>query len=407
MFKKFKDFNEAIEYGENTPKMNPDLEKKLKDKEHLYKNHQAFPEKDAKDNFGEKIASKRYMDLVDKIRHYAGLEHFNITSLTGTLMQALMRTISIEKTHKKDLEKLAIKLVMEQLNVPKGSLQFKAEIKGIGEIDLSDITKKLEEEEEEAEEENKPSDIEIQATEIFIDQNAEDMKRRFINGLVQGSANKGHYMFHLAEKELNAIDDDLINLYGTMITANDLNYWLWSDTMISQAGEDESGAGKVRIDMSTEPPTIHTQGINFPTLVHELVKGVMEYLSLYGLPTSDEVRRKTLAKNDFLDSEMWDLRFGPELWNNFIGAIDFKELDIKEVLYAHIVEMPAKEFNQFMRDLMEGNDVGKKKMQQLANDIRNELKREDFEEAVEKGKNSKFDEDDIDEDDVDLSDLGF
>lgn len=407
MFKKFEDFNEGIEYGENTPKMDPNLEKKLKNKEHLYKNHTSFPEKNDKDNFGEKIASKRYMDLVSKIRHYAGLETFDVRSLYGTLMQALTRIISIEKSHKKDLEQLAVKLVMEQLNVPKGSLQFKAEIKGIGQIDLSDINKQLEEIEEEAEEENKPSAIEIKATEIFIDQNAEEMKRRFINGLVQGSANKGHYMFHLAEKELNAIDEDLINLYGTMITANDLNYWLWSDEMISMAGESGSAAGKVRIDMSTEPPTIHAQGINFPTLVHELVKGVMEYLSLYGLPSSEEVRRKTLAKTDFLDSEMWDLRFGPELWNNFINAIDFKEFDIKEVLYAHIVEMPAKEFNQFMRDLMDGNIEGKKKMQQLANDIRNELKREDYEEALEKGKTSKFNEDDIDEDDIDLSELGF
>ena len=36
-------------------------------------------------------------------------------------------------------------------------------------------------------------------------------------------------MFHLVEEELNNISPDLINLYGVMMSINDLVYWIMPD----------------------------------------------------------------------------------------------------------------------------------------------------------------------------------
>ena len=57
--------------------------------------------------------------------------------------------------------------------------------------------------------------------------------------------------------------------------------------------------------------------MTFPVLVHELHKGVMEYLSLHGLPGDKELRQKVMDKTDFLEDEMWDLRLG----TRFMGKI--------------------------------------------------------------------------------------
>jgi len=396
MFKDFNSYNEALDFDDIPDRINPETKRKIREEEHIYGGHASFPKK-KEGNFGEEISEKRYRELVEKIRRYAGLEDFDKMSLYHTVINAVMSIERIERSHKKELESLAVKLVTKELNVPKGSLQFDAKIKPIGQINLSGMDKKQPTKKEEEE-------LAINADQHF-QQSQEEMKRRFINGLIQGAANKGHYMFHLVEKELNEIDEDLLNLYGAMITANDLNYWVWPDADISAAGEQESAAGKVKIDMSTEPPTIRVEAINFPTLVHELVKGIMEYLSLYGLPTDDKMRRNVLQKTDFLDSEMWDLRFGPQLWDKFVAVIDFDEWEIKEILYAHLVEMPAVEFNQFMKDLMEGNDRGKKRLKELANDIRKDLKKEEYEESMKKNSKSRFDEDDLDDNDIDLEDL--
>lgn len=392
MLKRFQSFTEALDFNDIPDRMHPDLKKKIKKDDHLYKGHASFPKRKA-GFFGEEISAARYRELVDKLRRYTGLEDFDMRTLFSVVMGAVTKIQNIESQHIEELQKLAVDLVQKEMNIPKGSLAFDAKIKKLGTIQLSDMKKKLEEEEEEL----------TLSAEEHLQQNQEEMKRRFINGLIQGAANKGHYMFHLVENELNEIDEELLDLYGAMITANDLNYWIWSDEMISKAGEDESAAGKVKIDLSTDPPTIRVEAINFPTLVHELVKGVMEYLSLYGLPQDAKKREKTLNKTDFLDSEMWDLRFGPQLWDKFVQAIDFDEFEIKEMLYAHLVEMPAEEFNKFMHDLMDQNEAGKKKLKDLANNIRNELKREEYEDAMgEKGEN---DDDDID--DISLKDLGF
>lgn len=391
MFKDFKKFTEAMDFEDIPDRINPDVKQKIRDDEHVYKGHKAFPKRQDK-RFGEEIAANRYRELVEKLRRYTGLEDFDKMMLYQVVIAAVQKIQRIEDQHIEQLQNLAVELVTKELNVPKGSLQFDAKIKKLGQINLDGMKKKMEEDEEELQD----------AAEKHFEQDQEEMKRRFINGLVQGAANKGHYMFHLAEKELNEIDEELLDLYGAMITANDLNYWLWSDDEISQAGEDESSAGKVKIDMSTEPPTIRVEAINFPTLVHELVKGVMEYLSLYGLPSDREVRRKVLNRTDFLDSEMWDLRFGPQLWDKFVSAIDFNEWEIKEILYAKLMEMPASEFNSLMKELMDGTEKGKKMLKDLANEIRNDLKEEEYEEAMGKG---RFDKDDLGEDDIELNDL--
>jgi len=394
MLKRFQSFKEALNFDDVPDRMNPDIKNKISKDNHIYKGHKSFPKgKENFKNFGEEISSARYRELVDKLRRYTGLEDFDMRTLFSVVMQAVQKIQRIESEHIEELQDLAVRLVMKEMNIPKGSIQFDAKIKKMGEVRLDDMNKQMQEEEEEL----------VLSAEEHLEKDQEEQKRRFINGLIQGAANKGHYMFHMVEEELNNIDEELLDLYGAMITANDLNYWVWSDEMISQAGEDESAAGKVKIDMSTEPPTIRVEAINFPTLVHECVKGVMEYLSLYGLPQDAKKRKDILAKTDFLDSEMWDLRFGPQLWDRFVGAIDFDEFEIKEMLYAHLVEMPAAEFNKFMHDLMDKNDAGKKKLKDLANDIRKELKREDYEEAM--GGNEDDDDDDVD--DISLKDLGF
>ena len=64
--------------------------------------------------------------------------------------------------------------------------------------------------------------------------------------------------------------------------------------MASGEGE-ELGGGREELDLETDPPTIKAEGALFPILVHELYKGVMDYVSSHGLPsdpsTAEDVYR--------------------------------------------------------------------------------------------------------------------
>ena len=222
---------------------------------------------------------------------------------------------------------------------------------------------------------------------------------------MQGSAKKSLYLYHMVSDELNEIDPTLMNLYGVVISANDLMYWIMPDMMGAGGGEGAPVFGKEKIDLSTTPPTVVAKGMTFPVLVHELHKGVMEYLSLHGLPGDKELRQKVMDKTDFLEDEMWDLRLGPGLWERFIDAIGADDFDVKNYLYTEIIQMPAKEFLSFMKEVQSGSEKGKQMMVSLAKKIKDEIQQDEYEEAT-----GEYDEDEgtslmEPEEDIDISDL--
>ena len=108
----------------------------------------------------------------------------------------------------------------------------------------------------------------------------------------------------------------------------------------------------------------------------------MEYLSLHGLPGDKELRQKVMDKTDFLEDEMWDLRLGPGLWERFIEAIGADDFDVKNHLYSEIIQMPAKQFLDFMKEIQSGSDKGKQMMVNLAEKIKEDIQKDEYEEAT-------------------------
>ena len=117
-----------IDY-EGPERMSPDIERKLSTGEHPLGGHQAFPDVDGDgipDNFEELLASKRFKDVIEKVKLATGLETVDpaaAMSLQPMLGQALMRTMQIEAQHKQALEELAVEVVMDNLGVPEGKIR--------------------------------------------------------------------------------------------------------------------------------------------------------------------------------------------------------------------------------------------------------------------------------------------
>jgi len=374
-----------IDYGDRPERINPEIEAKLASQDTPFgQDHPAFPkvgDDEVYSNYEELIASKRFKDVVDTFKRYTGVEGNatdmqNLMGLQGMMMQSLQNTLRIESANKTKLEELAIDIVTKDLNVPEGSLQFDVEITGMQKLSKDDMKQKPKDEEDSFE-------MEEETLEHMEELDLEVSKRRFINSMMQGSAKKSLYLYHMVSDELNAIDPTLMNLYGVVISANDLMYWIMPDMMMGGGGGEEAQVfGKEKIDLSTDPPTVVAKGMTFPVLVHELHKGVMEYLSLHGLPGDKELRQKVMDKTDFLEDEMWDLRLGPGLWERFIDAIGADDFDIKNHLYTEIIQMPAKQFLDFMKEIQSGSDKGKQMMVDLAKRIKNDIQKDEYEDAT-------------------------
>jgi hypothetical protein len=380
-----------IDYSAGPERMSPDIEHKLRTREHPLGGHPAFPDIDGDgvpDNFEELIASKRFKDVVEKVKDATGLESIDpmsVMSMQPMFQRALMRATQIESQNKEALEKLAIEVVKTEMGIPEGDLQFDAKIKKPSLEGMQSKPKKPKKKEPKF----KNPEEEQEAADRLDKFNLERQKRRFINSIIQGSSKKALYLYHLIRDKLDEINPELVNLYSLLMSVNDLMYWIMPDMdMRMAAGEGEDlGGGREELDLETDPPTIKAEGALFPILVHELYKGVMDYVSSHGLPSDPSTAEDVIGMEDTLPAEVWDLRLGPVIWEKFREAYPpelFTSQDrrrLQNYFYFKFVNLPAEEFIDLAKKILSGNDEGKEIVKRMVEEIVQELKQEDYEEA--------------------------
>jgi hypothetical protein len=383
---------EGIEYDPSHPeRMHPDIENKLRDDSHHLGGNQSLPKTgEGGGHYSEKNASKRFKELVTKVKRYWGVETVD-PRMGMQVMQLLMQVMDLERPHRAQLEEIAVDLIREEFDIPEDQVDIDAKLVD-GKISSEGMS------------EDAPEMPELES-EIDIDRlNSEVQKRRMINSLMQGAAKKGHYMFHMVEQQLEGIEPRLLGLYGKLMSMTDLTYWLIPD--MASAGGGEMKGGREYLDLSGDKPKIVAEAWIFPVLLNELIKGSMELLAAHGLPEDEREAQYVIEKADFLDAEVWDMRLGPGIWEKFIDAIEGDAYEIKHFLYYEIAQMPAGEFHTFMRELLSGSNKGKQMLADLATDIQKDIKDQEVQSAIDDaGKWDGDDDDDIDLDDIDISDL--
>ncbi|CAM6000063.1 unnamed protein product, partial [Sphagnum balticum] len=143
--------------------------------------------------------------------------------------------------------------------------------------------------------------------------------------------------------------------------------------------------GVVRVQFPTESnpkAIIYAQAMVFPVLIHELVKGVMELISGHGLPKNKRIGEYVINKADFLAAELWDMRLGPAIWEQFTEAVGGDDFNLKHQVYAELVSLPVKEFNTKMREIMAGTKEGKKIVKKIVDEVKAGLQEDEFNDAM-------------------------
>lgn len=410
---------EQIQY-DGPERMDQDIERKISSGETPLSDNPALPgkEEDEFDNsFAELVASKRFKDVVEKVKQYTGMQEVAgqnaFMQLQMMLMNAVRRVKELESNNEGYLEQLAVDLVKKEMSLPDDAFQYDVELMSMpGGIDTSKMQGQPEEfEDEEIQdvfgvESNEAEDDLENFMAAFEKFDLEKAKRRFINSLIQGASKKGHYMFNLVSEELNNINPELLNLYGVLMSINDLLYWIMPDQMTMSAAEGGEGVqGSEEIDETTDPPTIRAKGLFFPVLIHELIKGVYEVLGTQGLPDDPRAAEMVMGAEDTLPYEVWDLRLGPVIWEKFTEAYPDKlfEDDMREIqnyLFSRFSSLTTDEFFEVARMILSGSEEGKKIVSNMVDEIIDELKGYDYEDAM-----SQYSDDDDDDDEGGLEDF--
>lgn len=382
-------------------------------------------------NFQELLASDRYRQVIAKLREYVpnaatlnSSGNINgMAPLIMMMMQAHNNIVQIERNSREQLEQLAVELVMKEMGVPEGSLQFDVKIVGMGEIDTDDFRKPEDNQQQEPEggEEGGEQPEEPEADENFeIEEDLfanlqqldlEKAKRRMINSIIQGASKRGHYMYNYVADRIAQItgSETLINQYGILMSINDTLYWQVSDDTMKAAmggggGEGDMVGGKESINVETNPPTIIARGVNFPILVHEIIKGVMELFGTRG--RDEETYQEVEGEEDTMEQEIWDLRLGPAIWDRLRAqfpdeiVIEENMVELQNYLLTEIFELPPKKFFVFFKEVLTNTERGKRLMNLLMDnvnrifhDVNNQVQQEDFEADLEQATEQVNDED--------------
>jgi len=360
-----KHLREAIDYGDDDRhRMEPSIERSLDQDTHPFGGNPSLPGTGTSQKYSEKLAGKRFKDIVNMVKRYHGVENIDM-GMMQQMMQIMQEVGSIEQSKKEQLEQLAIDIVSEEFDIPEDMLKPDLVPPG-SELDLDDGG----EDDEEEEEEFKPK-----SAERMKELDSEVAKRNVINAMMQGASKKGHYIFHQVAEELDQIDPRLMVLYGKLMSLlADFQYWLIPESAMGSA---IGGTEKIKWekpendeeeeDENQEEPTIEAKAWIFPLLVHELIKGVMELSAIgwaEGHMEPDE-HKHVIGRADTIPGEIWGMRLGPGMWEKFLECIEDEDYKIKHWLFQQLTQLEAPKFHSFMKEILSSTQECKKVIDHL------------------------------------------
>jgi hypothetical protein len=357
-----KSFKEAIETGDQPDLIHPEKRKQLEaGTEEILG---VLPEK--AQNYYEMIVSEAYQKLLSRIQHYtkAPVTQQNFPQLVAKMFAAFNKISEVESVNKVKLEKMAVQVV---LDLPEfefiKNLVERNRLKIVAKLGTPDLKNAVTQSEQEAQDKMLPdaeglSDLEelnqIVAENLFDDTETK-LRRRLANTLMQGNAVSKLYLFNLVKNQLDEMDKSLIYNYGLVTTVVQLFYFVsppienFTLSMIETAAQ-----GSEEVVPEGDIYTIRALAKTFPYLVHEVVKGIYEYLAIDPDKSVPEAQVERKLKKDVIEQEVTDTIAGPELWNKIFELIGTEDQKYLPFVYQSVLSMPIEDIKKIFKGENEG-----------------------------------------------------
>jgi len=416
---------EQIDYGNRPERMDPNLERKLRSGENIYSDNPSF--KKGSDDV-QRLVSSRFGKVADKLKEVTGNQNISSQQVQAMIYREMMSKvptiIQIEGRHREELENLAIEACLEETEVPSDWYEIVARLNRQP-IDVSNFRYQPEEEKED-EDDDEENKLEIPSFEVedLTDEEIlelEKHKRNIINAIIQGAAKKGHYIFQKPEikAELDRIDTRLYPAYLGIMAINDFLYFTMEQMieMMSQTGNGVAGKVELQDNDSDDedggeegeekPDTkIVADGLIFPILCHEIIKGVEESAGRHGLPQDTELAQKVMGQTDLLSNEPMQLRIGPEIVEKLRMVLpDEMFNDSNKGLInwfkVELYKLDAKEFLNIIGDVISTDESKNKKATRRFEELmKKAMKMKEEYDSYKESKGEEPDSDDVDDDDL-------
>jgi hypothetical protein len=234
-----------------------------------------------------------------------------------------------------------------------------------------------------------PSNSEEEVTPDFGDDDPEKLKarRRVINGVTQGASIRGAFGFMLFKEYLDAINPELVNKYGEILklvfgTYDDENAIAMMLAALAAGQQMAGGSSDAVYDEENEQFVIKAQAMNFPMLVHEIVKGLYEIVGTEGFGADKEQNQSIINAVDKTSNEPRDLQYGKFIYDALSAIYNDSDIDdprVRELFFSEVYKLPDFEFFPFIENAIndELKPLQKKWALDTMRDIDRDLKKDD------------------------------
>lgn len=337
----------------------------------------------------ELITSNSYKKLLERLELYVGqsITSTNLPAVLQSIMTAYEQIVAFESAHVDQLSELALNVVLSlpefqliKKRFDSGDLHIDAKL---DKPDLSRAQMAHEVTPDEAQpEENQPEPVENVeepkgdleadeqanfeiANELVTNPNGA-LKRKLANFVTQGNAVQKLFLFNLVVDQLNNIDRRLVGLYGLLTAGVQVSYYITPvivgvDLRQAAVGSEEVSLGKEGDDNSGIY-TIKARGSCFPYLVHEIVKGIYDYL------TMDIASDADLAK-ETIDQEILEIMAGPDLYKSLSTLIPQESITLTPLIFKNMFSLSKEQITQ----ILGGGNRAQTLMRELINISRQQL----------------------------------
>lgn len=350
--------------------------KRVKEHNTSLGDNDAFP-KNEYYPFDYKILKTRFKEVTNEIHTVSDIESLDADYLTSLLMKYIRKCRELERPIRDNLVKVCENVVNKLFSVPQETVILKCE-----------LTDKLKPNHEfrvipEDEEDNSSfsfNDLnEIEAASRAI------KKRRLINALIQGACYTYSSDVELWGAEISQLNEELPYLYENIRKIND--YLLFTkQENITDKHHMQGAYVEVELGRGDDKTIIMSQGLLFPYLLNETLRGFFELFASHGLPKDTQKAKYIINKADFLVAEPWDLRLGVGLWRKVSSKIQTS--GSLPFFFTDLSELKIDEFNEVLKEVFANTRKGEDYLEQLSSSAEHAFDMQDFDYMV-KQKNSE------------------
>jgi hypothetical protein len=269
------------------------------------------------DRYLEIITSESYQQNVKRVAYYLGISVSEIQAKFPnypTMVMLAIKTLNdikrAESSLKNQLEQIAVDVV---LDLPENKfIKQLVEDEDIiidAKLGNADLTKAVTADKMDQEMDNGltvAENLNMQLNTMLSGDTDGKLRRTLANYMTQGDAVNKLFLFNTVSDKLDALSPNLSKKYGVLSAITQIGYYLTPDFPITSDIVNMAAVGSEQVIPTGDKYTIKARAMTFPYLVHELVKGIGDYISM-DVASQEELDTETM------DDEIKQIMAGPAL----------------------------------------------------------------------------------------------